>query len=73
MDGRLAVAVYTALPGVISFLHTEVPAELRGRGVGSTLVGGALADVRRQGLKVVVGCSFVKAFMAKHREFDDLA
>jgi len=49
-----------------------VPGELRWRGVGSTLVGG-LADARRQGLKVVVECSFVKAFMAKHREFDDLA
>jgi predicted GNAT family acetyltransferase len=72
VDGHLAVAVYTLAPGVITFVHTEVPAELGGRGVGTMLVRGALEDVRRQGLKVVVRCSFIRAFMAKHPEFNDL-
>jgi predicted GNAT family acetyltransferase len=72
VDGHLAVAVYTLAPGVITFVHTEVPKELGGRGVGTTLARGALEDVRRQGLKVVVRCSFIKAFMAKHPEFNDL-
>jgi uncharacterized protein len=72
VDGHLAVAVYTLAPGVITFVHTEVPKDLGGRGVGTTLARGALEDVRRQGLKVVVRCSFIKAFMAKHPEFNDL-
>jgi predicted GNAT family acetyltransferase len=72
VDGHLAVAVYSLAPGVITFIHTEVPKELGGRGVGTTLARGALEDVRRQGLKVVVRCSFIKAFMAKHPEFNDL-
>jgi predicted GNAT family acetyltransferase len=72
VDGHLAVAVYSLAPGVITFVHTEVPKELGGRGVGTTLARGALEDVRRQGLKVVVRCSFIKAFMAKHPEFNDL-
>ena len=72
MDGHLAVAVYTLAPGVITFVHTEVPAALGGRGVGTALARGALEDVRRQGLKVVVRCSFVRAFMAKNPEFNDL-
>jgi uncharacterized protein len=72
VDGHLAVAVYSMAPGVITFIHTEVPAELGGRGVGTTLARGALEDVRRQGLKVVVRCSFIKAFMTKHPEFNDL-
>jgi uncharacterized protein len=72
VDGHLAVAVYTLAPGVITFVHTEVPKELGGRGVGTVLARGALEDVRRQGLKVVVRCSFIKAFMAKHPEFNDL-
>lgn len=72
VDGRLAIAVYTLAPGVITLVHTEVPAELGGRGVGTTLVRGALEDVRQRGLKVVVQCSFVRAVMAKHPEFNDL-
>ena len=72
VDGHLAVAVYSLAPGVITFIHTEVPTELGGRGVGSTLARGALEDVRRQGLKVAVRCDFIRSFMAKHPEFNDL-
>jgi uncharacterized protein len=42
IDGHTAVAYYRLTPGLITFTHTEVPAELSGRGVGSRLVGGAL-------------------------------
>ena len=52
VDGHLAVAYYRPSPGVITFTHTEVPPELGGRGVGSTLVKGALDLARAQGLKV---------------------
>jgi uncharacterized protein len=45
---------------------------LRGRNIGVRLVRGVLEDVRRQGLKVVPQCSFVRAFMTRHPEFDDL-
>ena len=72
VDGHLAVAVYTLTPGVITFVHTEVPKELGGRGVGTALARGALEDVRRQGLKVIASCPFITAFMAKHPEFNDL-
>ena len=72
VDGHTAVAVYTLAPGVITFVHTEVPPELGGKGVGSTLVRGALEDARRQGLKVLVRCSFIRAYMTKHPEFNDL-
>ena len=72
VDGHLAIAVYTLAPGVITFVHTEVPAELGGKGVGSTLVRGALEDVRRQGLKAVVVLVHLRAFMTKHPEFNDL-
>jgi predicted GNAT family acetyltransferase len=72
VDGHTAVSVYTLAPGVITFVHTEVPPELGGRGVGTALARGALEDVRRQGLKAVVKCSFIRGFMAKHPEFNEL-
>ncbi len=43
-----------------------------GKGVGSKLVKGALEQVRRDGLKVVPDCPFVKAYIEKHPEQADL-
>jgi predicted GNAT family acetyltransferase len=70
--GETAVAYYTLAPGVITFNHTEVPPALRGKGIGSELVRGALQSARDQGLKVVPRCSFVAAYLARHSEFNDL-
>jgi predicted GNAT family acetyltransferase len=72
VDGHLAVAYYRASPSVITFNHTEVPPALGGRGVGSTLIKGALELVRAQGLKVVSKCPFVSAYLGKHPEYNDL-
>ena len=72
VEGHVAFAEYGLAAGVITFIHTVVPKELGGRGVGSTLARGALEDVRRRGLKVVAQCPFIKAFMDKHAEFNDL-
>ena len=49
VDGHVAFAEYGLTAGVITFIHTEVPKELGGKGVGSTLARGALEDVRRRG------------------------
>jgi predicted GNAT family acetyltransferase len=57
---------------VITFVHTEVPPELGGKGIGSKLVKGALDQVRAEGLKVIARCPFVKAYIDKHAEFADL-
>jgi uncharacterized protein len=72
VDGHLAVAYYRPSPGLITFTHTEVPSELGGRGVGSSLVKGALEFARGQGLKVASGCPFVSAYLGKRPEYNDL-
>jgi uncharacterized protein len=72
VDGHQAVAYYRMTPGVITFIHTEVPQELSGRGIGTKLIRSALDTVRAQGLKVVPQCPFVSAFMGKHPEYNDL-
>lgn len=71
-EGGMAVAYYTRTPGLITFTHTEVPAALNGRGIGSRLVHGALDAARAAGQKVASRCSFVSAYLAKHPEFSDL-
>lgn len=72
VDGHLAVAFYKLDGDVITFIHTEVPPELGGRGVGSKLVQGALDQVRSEGLRVIAECPFVKAWIAKHEAYKDL-
>jgi predicted GNAT family acetyltransferase len=72
VDGKLAIAAYERRGGAIAFTHSEVPETLQGQGVASRLIAGALADVRRQGLKVVPICEFVAAYLDRHAEDQDL-
>jgi uncharacterized protein len=72
VDGHVAAAFYRAAEGVLTFVHTEVPPEIGGRGVGTRLVRGALEQTRAMGFKAVPRCSFVAAVIARHPEFNDL-
>jgi predicted GNAT family acetyltransferase len=72
VDGHIAATYYEKSDGEITFVHTEVPPELGGKGIGSKLVRGALDQVRAEGLKVVAQCPFVKAFIERHAQYADL-
>jgi uncharacterized protein len=72
VDGHLAATYYKIAGNVTTFIHTEVPPELGGKGIGSKLIKGALDQVRAEGLKVVAQCEFVKAYIAKHADYADL-
>ncbi len=70
--GQTAVASYRIEGDRISFTHTVVPEEVEGQGVGSRLVRAALDEVRGRGLKVVPLCYFVKGYIERHPEYQDL-
>jgi predicted GNAT family acetyltransferase len=72
VDGVTAYVLYRRQPGVITFIHTEVPKALGGRGVGSRLARHVLDTARAEGMKVVPTCPFIAAWMKKHPEYDDL-
>lgn len=73
VEGGLAFANYRRAPGTVIITHTETPRALRGRGIASELVGGALKLIRADGNKVVAGCGFVADYLRSHPEFSDLA
>lgn len=72
VEGATAFANYRRVPSTVIITHTETPHALRGRGIASELVKGALELIRADGLKVVAGCGFVVDYLHKHPEFSDL-
>ena len=52
--------------------HTEVPAELEGKGIASRIVRTALDYARAQKLKVMPLCPFTAGFIHRHPEYQDL-
>lgn len=73
VEGTLAFANYRLTPSAVIITHTETPRALRGRGIASQLVHGALQLIRADGLKVTAGCSFVVDYLHRNPEFTDLA
>lgn len=71
-DGAIAHADYRRQGDTITFVHTEVPEAMAGKGIGSALVRGALDDARAKGLRVVARCPFVAAWIERHPEYRDL-
>jgi hypothetical protein len=72
VGGHVAFSQYHRAGDKLVMLHTEVPPELGGRGIGSQLVRGILDIARTQSLKVDARCPFVKAYLDKHTEYADL-
>jgi predicted GNAT family acetyltransferase len=72
VEGGLAFANYRRAPATVIITHTETPRALRGRGIASELVEGALQQIRAEGFKVVAACGFVADYLRKHPEFADL-
>jgi len=69
---ELAFANYRLTPSAVIITHTETPRALRGRGIASELIKGALDLIRRDGKKVIAGCGFVVDYLDKHPEDADL-
>ena len=72
VGGAVAFANYRLTGDRVIITHTETPPPLRGRGIASQLVKGALELIRADGLKVVAGCSFVVDYLEQHPEYADL-
>jgi predicted GNAT family acetyltransferase len=73
VDDELAgFCAYVRSDDVVDITHTEVFTGREGQGVGSTLVSGALDDIRAQGLRVRPTCPFVRSYVERHTEYADL-
>jgi predicted GNAT family acetyltransferase len=73
-DGETAELTYRggADGEPIVFTHTGVPAALEGRGIGSALAKAGLEYARANNLEVVPLCSFVRSYIERKPEYQDL-
>lgn len=72
VDGHTGFLRYARSGQRIDLVHTEVPPELGGRGLGGVLAKAALDYAREAGLAVVASCPFVKKYLEKHPEYSGL-
>lgn len=71
-EALAGVILYRSREAALALLHTEVYDEFEGQGLGSTLVAGALADIRERGLRLIPICPFVRSYLERHPEYADL-
>lgn len=75
VDGKLAgFSAYDLTGAGLLILHTEVDDAYEGQGVGSSLVRQMLDQLRqREGVRVTASCPFVRSWLRKHPDYQDLA
>lgn len=64
--GQRAFLRYRRNGGRLVLIHTEVPEQLEGRGMGSALVLAALERAAGEGMTVVPLCPFARAWLERH-------
>ncbi|MBX3066911.1 MAG: N-acetyltransferase [Anaerolineae bacterium] len=76
--GKFAIIQYRRNRNIYVMIHTEVPAEFRGKGIAEKLVHDALEMVKAENLDTAEGrkvdpqCPVVKAFIDRHPEYKPL-
>ena len=61
--GGVAFLIYVRTPDSMVLVHTEVPTALRGRGLAHALAAAGLDTARREGLRIVAQCPFVRKYL----------
>lgn len=64
--GSLAELAYRRNGRRLVLIHTEVPGELEGQGIGGRLVTAAVAAAEREGLTIVPLCPFARGWLERH-------
>lgn len=72
LERGVALTQYRLGRSRMAFMHTEVPPPYQGQGVAERIVRTGLDYARSNGLKVLPYCPFVRSFIRRHQEYQDL-
>lgn len=68
----VAYISYRTSGDVVLLMHTEVPEELEGQGIGSSLVQKTFEYLEANKLRMVPRCAFVMTYLKRHPEWNRL-
>ena len=71
-NGEEAKVEYVAKDGKLYLVHSEVPYNLRGRGIGKELVLKTFKKLTEEGHKAVAVCSYIKAVKNRDPKWKDI-
>ncbi len=63
---------YKLADHTLFLIHTEVPQELEGKGVGAAIVQKALQYAKDNDHKIVPLCPFVQSYLERHKEWNEI-
>ena len=72
LDGKVAYIDYRIEGKTLTLLHTEVPKELGGKGIGSMIAEKALDYATINDFKVIPTCTFIAAYIRKNPKYEGL-
>ncbi|PZS20432.1 MAG: GNAT family N-acetyltransferase [Pseudonocardiales bacterium] len=73
VDGVLAGFTMFTIDGDVAIMpRTQIEPEYKGQDLATTLIATTLDDLRHRGLRVVPRCPFVRDFIDKHPQYQDL-
>ena len=68
VDGHVGYLAYRRDGTRLILIHTEVPQQLEGQGIGAKLVTAAIDEAAEQHLTVVPLCEFAMGWLERHPE-----
>jgi predicted GNAT family acetyltransferase len=72
VEGHTAFIEYEQDDDLLALIHTEVPAELGGKGVGAAIVEKTFEYAKEHNLRVVPICPFVGTYLKRHPEWESI-
>lgn len=71
-NGENALVEYEIRDDKMYLIHSEVPKELQGQGIGKTLVLKTFEQLTKEGYKAVAVCSYVKAVASRSEKWNSI-
>jgi len=72
INGEIAKVDYTLRDGQMFLVHSEVPYNLRGQGIGKVLVEKSFEQLTKERFQAVAVCSYVKAIAKRSEKWESI-